>query len=156
MSDRYALRLRRAERVFDVVDGFAADRGLAGPRPRPISPVRVFVSTGDGGESELVLRTNRDGYALYFGQLRLPGGAVRRVALSGTYTLRAEARYYQAAEFPGVPIPAGDQPEPYQLVLRPGPDYPFPVATEPASRAAATRPAATRPAVRPDRDEPAG
>lgn len=154
MSDRYALRLRRPVRVFDLVDGFAADRGLAGPRPRPIGPVRVFVDidTGAGGTgAELVLRTNRDGYAVFFGQLRLPGGAVRRVALSGTHTLRVDSPYYEATEFAGVPIPAGDQPEPYQLLLRPGPNYPFPTATEPATRAAATRPAA-----RPGRDEPAG
>jgi hypothetical protein len=134
-------RTLAAARVFDVVDGFARQRGLAGARPRPIGQVRIFLLAdhtpgarrGFAEPPELVLATTRHGYMVNFGLLSQPGGSQRRMAFgAGPYLLRVRADHYQVADFDNVFLPATqDQPEPYEMVLEAGYSYPFPTATTP-------------------------
>lgn len=138
---RYEYRTRTALRVFDPVDSFARNRGLAGARPRPIGAVQVYLLADrtPGAERnfdvppELVLARDPDGYAISYGRLRTPDGGVRATRfLGGPYLLRVRSTYYQVADFDGVRLPAtADQPEPYELVLSPAYTYPFPTATTP-------------------------
>lgn len=136
-------RTTTAARVFDIVDGFARLRGLAGARPRPAGTVRVFLLADrtPGAERffadppELVLVRGPDGNAVSFGRLRYSDGAVRAVDfLGGPYILRVRSTCHQLADFPEVHIPATpEQSEPYSMVLDAGYRYPFPrVSTPPA------------------------
>jgi hypothetical protein len=136
-------RTTTAARVFDIVDGFARARGLAGARPRPSAAVRVFLLADHtpGAEQsfdvppELVLVRDHSGNVVSFGRLRYPDGAVRAADFrGGPYTLRVRSDFHQVADFADVRIPAtADQPEPYSMVLDAGYRYPFPrVSTPPA------------------------
>jgi hypothetical protein len=127
-----------ATRVFDIVDGFAAQRGLDGPRPRPLGRVRLFLVADrtPGAERtypdppELLLTTTDSGYAVSFGVVRQPDGTQHIDPFgAGPYLLRVRSDYYQVADFDGVSLPATSaQPEPYEMVLAAGYSYPFPFA----------------------------
>lgn len=134
----YDHRSLTATRVFDIVDGFAAQRGLDGARPRPLGRVRLFLVADrtPGAERtftdppELVLATSDSGYAVSFGVVQQPDGS-RHVEPfgAGPYLLRVRSDRYQVADFDGVSLPATvGQPEPYEMVLAAGYSYPFPVA----------------------------
>jgi hypothetical protein len=121
--------------VFDLEDGYARDRGVAGPHPRPLEPVRYLV-VGEvvGGARqdfveplELQVRQNSDGYDLFFGRHRLPDGRVVSVLRPGTYVVRVESDLYQAVERDDVMLP--EPASPYLFTLEPGASYPFPSGT---------------------------
>jgi hypothetical protein len=134
-------RTRTAVRVFDPVDQLARDRGLDGTRPRPISPVRLFLLADHtpGAERvfadppELVVGRNTYGYVLSYGALRGADGRLRTAAFGGgPVDLRVTSDFYQTADFTGVLVPAGPaQPEPFELLLRPAYGYPFPETAVP-------------------------
>ncbi|QUQ65644.1 hypothetical protein [Kutzneria sp. CA-103260] len=134
-------RTLTAARVFDVVDGFARQRGLAGARPRLISPVRIFLLADHtpGAQRtfaeppELVLASTAHGYTVNFGLLSQPDGRQQKTAFgAGPYLLRVRADHYQVADFDNVFLPAThDQPEPFEMVLEAGYSYPFPTASTP-------------------------
>jgi hypothetical protein len=134
-------RTRAAVRVFDPVDLLARVRGLAGTRPRPIGALRVFLLADHtpGAERsyerppELILGQDTQGYVISHGKLRDARGRVSGGGFGGgPYSLRVNAEHYQVAEFTGVRIPASaEQPEPFELPLRPAYSYPFPRAVAP-------------------------
>jgi hypothetical protein len=129
---RYEMLRRSAACIFDLQDRFARDRGVRGPRPRPIGPVtfRLLAEMTNGGRQlldpplELDVRPNASGYHLFFNTVRLPNGSVRDVALSGTYAVRFESQFYQAAERADIQFP--EPANPYAVDLEPGYAYPFP------------------------------
>jgi hypothetical protein len=137
----YEYRTLAATRVFDIVDDFARQRGLAGARPRPIGSVRIFlIADHTPGlnrvfpvPTEFVLTVNDHGYAISFGRLLQADGTERAVAFGGgPYLLRVRSDYYQVSDFDHVELPATQaQPEPYEMVLEAGYTYPFPVASTP-------------------------
>lgn len=136
-------RSRAATRVFDIIDGFALQRGIDGARPRPIGQVRVFVvadhTPGTGQvfptPPELLLTTSASGYTISFGVVRQPDGSevVERFG-AGPYLLRVRSDNYQVTDFDNVFLPAtAAQPEPYEMVLAAAYSYPFPdAATAPS------------------------
>jgi hypothetical protein len=137
----YEYRTLAPTRVFDIIDDFARQRGLAGARPRPIGDVRVFlIADHTPGANrvfpvppEFMLVVNGLGYAISFGRLRQADGAERAVAFGGgPYLLRVRSDYYQVSDFDNVQLPATQaQPEPYEMVLEAGYTYPFPAASTP-------------------------
>jgi hypothetical protein len=135
-SARTGFRTRRPVRVFDLVDGFALERGLTGAHPRPIGAVRVLL-LADGAQTfarppELVLGYNRFGYAVSYGRLRYPDGAERAGTFGvGPYRLRVLSEHYQTSDLSGVELPAA---EPLRVELAAGYTYPFPVAITPPAR----------------------
>ncbi|MEV0290693.1 hypothetical protein AB0H36_41745 [Kribbella sp. NPDC050820] len=139
----------RPVRVFDLVDGFAADRGLDGTRPRPLGEVQVRVLGITGAVTDwaepgtLVLRTTSDGFRVYLGRLEFGAAArrrVRRMDLAGHYRLRVNSDYYERVDLPDVELPdPAVRPTPYAVRLTPGPRYPFQEATIPAPTRAAGR-----------------
>jgi hypothetical protein len=110
----------RAVRVFDPVDAFLADRGLDGAHPRPVGPIRLLVF-----RQELRVRTNHQGFLVFYGRVTAADGIARLLDLTGTVRIRVESDAYAPAEF-DVTIPGA---EPATLALQPGPAYPFPMAT---------------------------
>jgi len=135
-----------ATRVFDIIDGFALQRGLDGARPRPIGAVRLFLAADHTpGASqvfttppELLLTTSDSGYSISFGLVRQPdGGQIVEQFGAGPYLLRVRSDNYQVTDFDNVSLPAtAGQPEPYEMVLPAGYTYPFPViATAPSIEA---------------------
>lgn len=143
------VRQLRADRVFDVVDVFARDRRVSGPRPGPLAPVRFFVVARVVGGArqpfdppkELSVSRSPSGYFLFYGKQRLASG--ERVAARldpGTYVIRVEGGPYQRVEvdvpFPAPPPPPPPGPPPpgfVEFALPPGPTYPFPrTSTVPA------------------------
>lgn len=136
MSGRYRFHSVPVVRVFDLVDGFAADRGSAGARPRPIGAVRIFLLTGPAaaaGPAQMLLTGNRDGFLTFFGSVRTAAGR-RRLVLAGDHTLRVVSDCYQQLDVRGVDLPgAAVVPQPFPIRLSPGPLYPFPIVTVPAA-----------------------
>lgn len=146
---RHTFALVRPSRVFDLVDGFAADRGLHGTHPRPQGEVQVCVLGITGVVTDwaepgtLVLRTTSDGFRVYQGRLEFGAAArrrTRRVDLAGHYRLQVTSDYYEPVDLPDVELPdPADRPAPYAVRLTPGPRYPFPEATIPAPTRTAGR-----------------
>lgn len=130
------LRALSATAVFDVEDRYARARGVRGPHPRPLAPLRfraVARMAGGGGRTEIdpeleldVIR-NPSGYELFFGSAGVAGGRERRRLDHGTYAIRVVSDgFYQALERDDVAVPAPDTP--YLFDLEPGHAYPFPSA----------------------------
>jgi hypothetical protein len=134
----FEYRSRTATRVFDIIDGFASQRGLDGVRPRPIGPVRLFlVADHTPGANqvyatppELLLATSDSGYSINFGLVQQPDGSqIVRQFGAGPYLLRVRSDNYQVTDFDNVFLPATTgQPEPYEMVLAAAYAYPFPAA----------------------------
>ncbi|MBV9960428.1 MAG: carboxypeptidase regulatory-like domain-containing protein [Acidobacteria bacterium] len=132
----YEIRRLSASLIFDLEDRFARARGVRGPHPRPIEPIRFFVTAeiigGVGGirqdfvrPLELVVQRNPGGYYCFFGTVRMPDGSTRRGALApGAYAVRAESRFYQRVEREDVVLPTPGSS--YFYDLPPGYAYPFP------------------------------
>ena len=142
-----------ATRVFDIIDGFALQRGLDGAQPRPIGQVRLLlVADHTPGANrvfatppELLLTTSASGYSISFGLVRQPDGSqVVEQFGAGPYLLRVRSDNYQVTDFDNVSLPAtAAQPEPYQMVLAAAYTYPFPVtATAPSIEVGGTTSAA--------------
>ena len=129
--------------IFDLEDQFARDRAVKGPHPRPIGSVRFFLVNQTGNPQpfdpprEMVVSANPTGYLLFFGNIILPDGAVRRVdPTQWPWTIRVESDFYQKAEQtpPAAPPPASFVPgapgsaasDLIHFDLAPGPSYPFP------------------------------
>lgn len=143
---RFEYRSRTATRVFDIIDGFALQRGLGSARPRPIGQVRLFlVADHTPGANqvfatppELLLTTGASGYSTSFGLVRQPDGSqIVEQFGAGPYLLRVRSDRYQVIDFDNVFLPAtAGQPEPYEMVLAAAYTYPFPVtATAPSIEA---------------------
>jgi hypothetical protein len=151
----YEARLRTADLILNIVDGYAQARGMGDPDPRPIEPLYFYVIARFviGVEQEimppleLVMKRNRSGYHLFYGTVRMPDGAIReRVLAPGRYIVRIDTRPYVPPEAErGVPrlyqpanvtvdLPMPDPRDPasntpYRVQLSPAPVYPFPHAT---------------------------
>jgi len=120
-----------AQAVFDVEDVFARERGVSGPHPRAVRPLRfVAVARIVAGAREqldpppvLEIRRNTSGYDLFFGTCRV-GDDIRRRLADGTYAVRVESDgVYQRLEHDvSIPRPT----PPYVYDLEPGFAYPFP------------------------------
>jgi hypothetical protein len=126
-----------ASRVFDVVDEFARDQQVRGPRPGPLSPVRFFVVARIAGMArqpidppiELDTIQTSSGYGLSNGKRRMPSGRRTPARLDpGTYVIRAESESYQRVEAT-VPFPAPGPEDVVEFDLPPGYSYPFPRAS---------------------------
>lgn len=150
---RFEYRGRTATRVFDIIDGFALQRGLDGARPRPIGQVRLFLvadhtpgaNQAFATSPELLLTTSASGYSISFGLVRQPDGSqIVGQFGAGPYLLRVRSDNYQVIDFDNVFLPAtAGQPEPYEMVLAPACTYPFPVtATAPSIEVGGTPSAA--------------
>lgn len=126
--------------VFDLVDDYAARRGIRGAHPRPFGEIRLLATAQViGGVAqplldpvELVTRSGPAGYHVFFGDVRLPDGSLRQHLLAaGTYVVRVESTFYQPAERTDIALPRPDQP--YRFNLKAGYRYPFPVNVDRAS-----------------------
>ena len=144
---RYGFTPLRPVRVFDLVDGFAADRGLDGTRPRPLGQVEIRIVAGPGPAPRwpepgtVVLTTTSDGFQVCGGRLAFGVGErrrVRRIPLAGTYDLTVRSDNYEPVDLAAVALP---DPQPLRIRLEPGPRYPFPETTVPAPTRTAGLPA---------------
>jgi hypothetical protein len=138
------MRTLTAAAVFDVEDRYARERGVRGPHPRPIAPVRfrVVARITAGGpvevdpELELDIVKNHSGFDLFYGGAGPVGGERRRLD-DGTYAVRVlSGGIYQPVERADVVVPAPAPP--YQFDLEPGYAYPFPSGAASARGAAPT------------------
>lgn len=151
----YEVRLRTADLIFDIVDGYARARGMGDPDPRPIEPLYFYVIARfvNGIEQqidppwELVMKRNRSGYHLFYGTVKMPNGAIwEKVLVPGRYIVLIDTRRYVRSQAErGVPrlyqpeevtvdLPMPDPRDPasntpYRVLLSPAPVYPFPHAT---------------------------
>ncbi|MDX1413890.1 MAG: hypothetical protein R3293_06845 [Candidatus Promineifilaceae bacterium] len=159
MSTRYGrFSFKTPKWIFDLTDRFARDLGVNGSHPPlldlpPIS-VRGEIINGNSifwaQPPYLVTKSNHSGQFIFFGQMRLPSGELRRNYLQDnhTYILRLESSIYQSIErsIPIGPDPANPPPasSDYQVIphtdpldttpntvlvtlnLEPGNAYPFP------------------------------
>lgn len=136
MPFNYEIRRLSAILVFDLEDRFARRRGVRGPRPRPLEPIKLFATAeiigGVGGirqdfaqPLELVVKRNTSGYHCFFGEVKQPDGSLRQGALAdGAYAVRAEGRFYQPVEREDVVLPLPNLA--YFYDMPPGYAYPFP------------------------------
>ena len=151
----YEIRLRTADLIFDIVDGYARARGMGDSDPRPMEPLYFYVIARfmNGVEQrmdpplELVMKRNRSGYHLFYGSVKMPDGAIwEKVLAPGQYTVLIDTRRYIRSQAErGVPrlyqpqevtveLPMPDPRDPasntpYRVELSPAPVYPFPHAT---------------------------
>lgn len=132
----YEVKSLAPQLVFDPVDVYADERGVAGPRPRPLAPL-AFRLVGEvvGGQRQdyprpldLEVVVNPTGFAVFLGAVAGDDGSRRRLALAdGTYVVRVESDAYQAVEREDIVVPqAHPAPGPYLVALEPGFAYPFP------------------------------
>lgn len=133
----FDLRRFSAPVIVDLVDDFALRRGLQGEHPRPIGglsytiPARVVAGARTAIDPPIrpVVIANASGYSLFFGATR-PTLSHRGRLLPGSYILRVESPYYQAAEIPlTIPDLPGPTTAPAMTSLEPGYAYPFPDGT---------------------------
>jgi hypothetical protein len=139
------MRSLSATAVFDVEDRYARDRGVRGPHPRPIAPVRfravARVTTGGrvdlDHELELDVVQNGAGFGLFYGNAGPAGADAPRRLEDGTYVVRVLAGgVYQPVERPDIVVPT---PSPaYGFDLDPGYAYPFPSGVASSHGAAPT------------------
>lgn len=139
------MRTLSATAVFDVEDRYARERGVRGPHPRAIAPLRfraVARITGGGRvdmdpELELDVVRNASGFDLFYGSAGAAGTRERRRLDDGTYAVRVLSRgVYQPVERADVSMPAPAAP--YLFELDPGYAYPFPSAAASARGAGPT------------------
>ena len=132
------VRTLSASAVFAVEDRHARERGVRGPHPLPIAPVRfraVARITSAGrvdfdADLDLDVVRNPSGFELFYGSAAAAGE--RRRLADGTYAVLAlSGGIYQSLERDDVAIPAPTAP--YLFDLDPGYAYPF------ASAAASAR-----------------
>jgi hypothetical protein len=126
-----------AVQIFDLRDRYARRGGVRGRHPLPIGPVKFHVIARlVGGQRqdlvqplEMVMLRNPSGYHLFFGDVRLPGGAIRQFYLAdGQYLVRIRSRYYRTEDVEvGLPIEIRSA-APIAVELRPKYTYPFPPA----------------------------
>lgn len=133
MSITHELHRLSATAIFDLEDQYARERGIHGPHPRPVGPVKFcLVGRMVGGARqdfdvprELIVRRNPSGYHLFFNVVRFPDGQTRQSALGdGVYVVRVESRFYQWSEREDIIFP--ERESPYFYDLAPGFAYPFP------------------------------
>jgi hypothetical protein len=129
------MRTLSAAAVFDVEDRYARERGVRGPHPRPIAPVRfraVARITGGGRvdmdpELDLDVVRSASGFDLFYRSAGAAGASERRMLDDGTYAVRVlSGGVYQPLERADVTIP--EPASPYLFELEPGYAYPFPSA----------------------------
>jgi hypothetical protein len=151
----YETRLRTANLVFDIVDGYARAHGMGTPHPRPIVPLYFYVIERmvNGAAQpidppmEMIVGRNPSGYHLFFGAVKMPDGTTyQNILAPGEYTVlidtqphefkpsgRNVPRLYQQEKVKvTLPMPDPRGPAattPYSVLLTPAPLYPFPHAT---------------------------
>ena len=139
------MRTLSATAVFDVEDRYVRERGVRGPHPRPIAPLRfraVARITGGGRvdidpELDLDVVRNASGFDLFYGSAGPAGGRERRRLDDGTYVVRIlSGGIYQPLERADVAMPAPAAS--YLFELEPGYAYPFPSAAASPSGAGPT------------------
>ena len=121
--------------ILDMVDSFAAMRGIYGKIPRPIGKVRPFlVARTDPATQapaalkepvEMQVTPNGSGFLLFFGNIITPEGLVQRIGIEGwPWTIRINGEFYQTKDLTPKASEAGGTP--VRIDLLPGPAYPFP------------------------------
>jgi hypothetical protein len=100
-------RMRTAVAILDLEDRVIRERQGGATHPRPFGRLTVALIEhvlADGTRQrlepalELILKPSPSGYLLFFGLVRLAGGARRRVQLAaGRYVARVEGEYYLTA-----------------------------------------------------------
>lgn len=140
MNKNFEERILRAVWVFDLVDAVARDQRRNGSHPRPIEPIRFYLTGQASGQGrlpqelkppwELVMTRNPSGFHLFYDAVKLPNGNIRQVALpDGTYDIRVEGRGY-LPQTVTAPLPFHPQPtplNPYQPIrVELDPDYLYP------------------------------
>ena len=123
---------RRAQLIFDLEDLYARDRGVRGPRPRPLSEVELWLVGEMVGSTlepfdepwRMITRRNPSGYHLFYGEVELAGGKRRSQVAEGTYAVQVEGDFYQQASRQDIALP--EALTPYAFDLAPGFRYPFP------------------------------
>jgi len=127
------LPMREAVMVFDPVDGFVAERNVAGPHPRPIGAItyRLLARRQGGIRSDvnpplnLVTTGTPSGYDVWLGLVSAPDSGRRRADLAdGDYIVEASSPLYQRLEAT-VTVPL-DPASLGEFKLEPGYAYPFP------------------------------
>jgi hypothetical protein len=139
------VRSAGAEAVFDVEDRHARERGVRGPHPRPVAPVR-FVAVAritPAGRVELDpwleldVARNPAGYDVFFGSTRPIQTNERRRLAAGRYAVRIfSGGVYQGVERADIAVPSPATP--YAFDLEPGYAYPFPLGAASPRGAAPT------------------
>ncbi len=118
--------------IFDLEDVYARDRGVRGPRPRPLAGVEYWI-VGELVDSSiqtinppwrLIVQRNPSGYHVFYGEVELANGEHRTQIAAGTYAVRVEGELYQHVERQDVVLP--ELATPYSFDLEPGFRYPFP------------------------------
>ncbi len=128
-------RIWEVQAIFDVVDGFAQQRGLSGRNPRPMGDVAFYaVAEVINGQRvyfaeplRLIVQQNPSGYFLFFGKVQRGKGMNHRDLLrSGTYVLRVVSDYYLTHEQPDEVIPMAYPTQTIPIALMPSTAYPYP------------------------------
>lgn len=134
-----AHRFTQVQLILDLVDGYAANRGLRGDSPRPMGSIRLLALPQSPKLDftkavELIVKYNTQGYLLFFGEVRLPNGTRHRHYLRGEINVYVISQYYQTQKLSPVTLPApptpDDQPQtpiitPKRVILEPSYAYPF-------------------------------
>lgn len=132
--------------ILDLEDAFARSRGRPGEHPRPLEPLRFFLTervvqgtiTKYESPMEVELIRNSSGYHLFFGRQKIRGAqranSTQRLDLPpGKYTLRVTSPLYQTTTAT-LDLPIGNANDPnilrnYRLDLQASYAYPFPDIT---------------------------
>jgi hypothetical protein len=121
--------------VFDLEDAFGRERGVRGPHPHALGPVKFLlagrfvngVRVDFGSPLEMIIKNNPSGYHLFFGLVKSADMSVRRALVEGTrYIVRVESSFYQVVERDDILWPMPHPVTPYFFDLQPGYAYPFP------------------------------
>ncbi len=132
-------RTWEVQAIFNVVDGFAQQRGLSGLNPRPMGEVAFYaVAEVINGQRmkfteplRLIMQQSPSGYFLFFGRVQRGKGTTRRDLLRpGTYVIAVESDYYLPYEQPNEVIPMADPTQPIQIILIPSVAYPYPLTVK--------------------------
>lgn len=131
----YEVRLRTADLIFDIVDGYARARGMGETDPRPIVPLYFYAIARivNGVEQpinqpfQLVMTRNLSGYHLFYGTVKMPDGVTREKVLApGQYIVLIDTVPYSPPQA-GRGVPRLYQPETITVEL------PMPDPRNPAS-----------------------
>lgn len=107
--------MRPAVAIFDLEDRLVRERQGGSTHPRPFGRITLTLieQVLAGGVRqritpvfELLLTSSPSGYMLFFGLIRLPGGARRRIQLAaGRYVARVAGDYYLTAYRDDIELP---------------------------------------------------
>lgn len=120
--------------AIGAIDSFALLRSTRNQIPRVLGEVKFFVTRRVSPPAvvydpplELVSWTNRSGFFLFSGATRSPERPGHGLLAAGDYECRVESDYYQTLDPVAVTWPPARVYDPARdLVLVPGPNYPFP------------------------------